>query len=129
MKNAHALIVDDNANNLGILAEMLTMEGVQYTQVQNPLHLDKTLQGLKKVDVIFLDLELPGINGYEILEKLQQDARYQAVPVVAYTVHVSEINHARKLGFHSFLGKPLDAELFPQQLASILNGEPVWSLP
>jgi two-component system, cell cycle response regulator DivK len=129
MTKTHALIIDDDNNNLGILAELLTLEGVGYTQVQNPSHLDGVLQKLKKVDVIFLDLELPVLNGYQLLEKFKQDPRYASVPVVAYTVHVSEINQARQLGFHSFIGKPLDAELFPDQIARILKGERVWALP
>ena len=91
--------------------------------------MEANLQKLKPVDVIFLDLELPGINGYDILDKLKRDARFSSVPIVAYTVHVSEINQARKLGFHSFIGKPLDADLFPRQLERILKGEHVWALP
>jgi two-component system, cell cycle response regulator DivK len=129
MAKTHALIVDDDSNNLGILAEMLTLEGVDYTQVQNPAHLEGVLQKLKKVDIIFLDLELPVLNGYQLLEKFKQDERFASVPIVAYTVHVSEINHARELGFHSFIGKPLDADAFPQQISRILNGERVWALP
>ena len=129
MAKAHALLVDDDSNNLGILSELLTLEGIGYTQVQNPAQLDSVLQSLKKIDIIFLDLELPVMNGYELLEKFKQDARFGSVPVVAYTVHVSEINHARQLGFHSFIGKPLDAEQFPQQIARILKGERVWALP
>ena len=129
MTQANALLIDDDSNNLGILAEMLSIEGVQYTKVQNPLHLNAALNQIGKVDVIFLDLEMPGMNGYDILKMFKQDARFSSVPVVAYTVHVSEINTARKLGFHSFLGKPIDAEQFPAHLHRILNGEHVWSLP
>jgi len=48
------------------------------------------------------------------------------VPIIAYTVHVSEIDVVRQHGFDGFLGKPLDSARFPQQLARILNREPVW---
>jgi CheY-like chemotaxis protein len=77
--------------------------------------------------VIFLDLEMPGIDGYPMLSYLKNDDRFNNVPVVAYTVHMSEMNVARQKGFHSFLGKPLDADLFPEQLAAILRGEHVWT--
>lgn len=127
MTTLHALVIDDDANNRGILAEMLLMEGITCTEVANPLHLPKVLDKLEKVDLIFLDLEMPGRNGYQVLESLRTDARHRNVPVVAYTVHVSEISNARKLGFHSFLGKPLDADQFPSQLARILKGESVWA--
>jgi CheY-like chemotaxis protein len=128
MTTAHALIIDDNSNNLGVLAELLALEGVTYTAVQNPTTVKDILQKIKQLDVIFLDLEMPGINGYDMLKIFKADARFGKVPVVAYTVHVSEVNVANQLGFHSFLGKPLDADRFPDQLARILRGERVWSL-
>lgn len=124
-----ALIIDDNANNVAVLAEMLMLEGLEYTAIQNPTQVDRIIAQDARFDVVFLDLEMPDINGYEMLEKLQADARFEQVPIVAYTVHVSEINVARKLGFHSFVGKPLDADQFPKQLADILSGKPVWVTP
>ena len=127
MANKRALIVDDDANNLGILAELLSLEGVANTGVQNPNKLGSVLANLDPVDVIFLDLEMPGLNGYQVLEMLRADERFQGVPVVAYTVHVSEISVTRQVGFDSFLGKPLDPDQFPKQLERILTGGSVWS--
>lgn len=126
MTSPHALIVDDNKENVDILAELLTLEGVTFTRVHNPTLVEATLDNLSSVDIIFLDLEMPKVDGYQLLEWFQADSRFENVPVVAYTVHVSEISVARQLGFHSFLGKPLDADIFPEQLARILNGERVW---
>lgn len=126
---SHAIIIDDNSKNLEVLARLLAIEGVQSTKVGHPKQLDTILDTVGEVDVVFLDLEMPGKNGYEVLELLRNDARFQNVPIVAYTVHVSEIGAARDLGFHSFLGKPLDSDKFPDQLARILEGKHVWELP
>jgi CheY-like chemotaxis protein len=126
MSQPHALIIDDNAKNLNVLAQLLTQEGVSITSVGNPKQLGVVMDTADKVDVVFLDIEMPGMNGYDVLEKLKSDQRFSSVPIVAYTVHISEINRAHELGFHSFLGKPLDPDEFPGQLASILRGEPVW---
>ena len=127
MKQVHALVVDDNVKNLGVLSRLLARQGVVCTEASNTSQLATALKTLAEVRVVFLDLELPGINGYEIMRQLKTDARFDGVPFVAYTVHLSEINTAHQRGFHSFLGKPLDAEKFPEQLDHILNGEPVWS--
>lgn len=124
-----ALIIDDNADNVGVLAEMLMLEGLEYVAIQNPTQVESVIARDASFDVVFLDLEMPHIDGYDMLEKLHADSRFNQVPIVAYTVHVSEINVARELGFHSFLGKPLDADQFPQQLQRILNDEPVWETP
>jgi two-component system sensor histidine kinase/response regulator len=125
----HALIIDDNADNVGILEEMLTMEGINFTSLHDPAKLEAKIKNQPSYDVVFLDLEMPNVDGYEMFRRLKADARFQNVPIVAYTVHVSEINEIRKLGFHSFLGKPLDADAFPRQLQRILKGERVWANP
>ncbi len=127
MTKMHALIVDDNKDNSVILAQMLTMEGVESTRVDEPTKLEELLPRLPETQVIFLDLEMPKLNGYEVFNQIRTVAHLQNVPIVAYTVHVSEINTVRNLGFHSFLAKPLDQDQFPEQLARILNGEPVWA--
>jgi len=124
-----ALIIDDNADNVGVLVEMLKLENLEYVAIQNPTQIDSVIADDASFDVVFLDLEMPHIDGYDMLKKFQGDSRFESVPIVAYTVHVSEIGVARDLGFHSFLGKPLDVDKFPEQLKRILNDEPVWVTP
>jgi CheY-like chemotaxis protein len=119
--------MDDNPDNVAVLAQMLSMEGIESTCLEDPTQLEAALRGLPKTQVIFLDLEMPKLNGYQMFNQLRSIDRFKDVPIVAYTVHVSEINTARKLGFHSFLAKPLDQDYFPEQLAHILKGEPVWA--
>jgi CheY-like chemotaxis protein len=126
MANPHALIIDDDMNNLGILVEMLALEGVESTSIQDPTQVEAILEEIPALDLVFLDLEMPGLNGYDILEILKAKDQVRDVPIVAYTVHVSEINAARQLGFHSFLGKPLNADTFSEQLTRLLNNQPVW---
>lgn len=127
MSGVRALVIDDNSNNRGVLSELLELEGVACTQVDNPLALEGMLSTIETPNVVFLDLEMPGLNGYEVLRLLKSEPSYQHVPVVAYTVHVSEINTARTQGFDGFLAKPIDADQFSDQLARILHGEHVWS--
>ena len=122
----HALIIDDNSRNVTVLATLLEEEKVTSTRVTHPNQLDAAIDTLEQVNVVFLDLEMPGVDGYQVLDRLKKDARFKGVPIVAYTVHVSEIHNASQHGFDSFLGKPLDADKFPGQLKRILKGERVW---
>src|SRR5690349_21517971 len=121
MSSTHALIIDDNVDNIGVLAELLTFYGMTYTQIEDPTEVSAALSKLEKLDVIFLDLEMPSLNGYDVIEMLKHDANHKDVPVVAHTVHTNEINNARQIGFHSFLAKPLDADRFSDQLKCILS--------
>ncbi len=79
-------------------------------------------------DIIFLDLEMPDLNGYDVLKELHGIPKFSGVPVVAYTSHTSEMGFAREAGFHSFLGKPLNSGAFGDQVASIINDRPVWEV-
>lgn len=127
MSQIHALIIDDNKDNASVLAQLLALEGVSCTEVLDTRKLAATLQRLTQVDIIFLDLEMPHEDGFTVLRNMKSNPKLKTVPVVAYTVHVSEIGRARQFGFHSFLGKPLDSDRFPDQLARILRGENVWA--
>jgi two-component system cell cycle response regulator DivK len=83
---------------------------------------------LDAIDVVFLDLEMPNYDGFNLLTDLKADARLSHVQIIAYTVHTSEIDEARQAGFDGFLGKPLDIKRFPDQLERILNRQPVWEI-
>ncbi len=127
MENIHALIVDDNFTGLEVLRELLDTIGVRSTTVQQPSKLGQTLAELDRIDVVFLDLEMPHIDGYEMLQELRNHWGISA-PIIAYTVHISEIDTARKLGFDGFLGKPVDIDRFPNQFERIMNGGSVWEI-
>lgn len=120
----HALVIDDNSQNRKVLTQLLAKQGVSSTEVPDPRKLSTTLPALEPVDVVFLDLEMPGLDGYDVKNLLR--SYLSNVPIIAYTVHVSEINVVRQQGFDGFLGKPLDNSRFPEQLARILNHQPVW---
>lgn len=129
MGQSQALIIDDNSKNLTILARLLRTEGLNSIQLTHSRGLEEALEEAENLSVVFLDLELPGDDGFTLLTRLKSDPRTQSLPVIAYTVHVSEINVAHRHGFDGFIGKPLDSEKFPEQLERILRGDPVWETP
>jgi len=124
-----ALVIDDDVKSIKVMQQLLEYVEVESIAIPDSYRLEELLQGVAVPDVIFLDLEMPRSNGYSVLEFLQGDSRFKEVPVVAYTTHISHLNDARDAGFHSFLGKPVDGDLFPENLAKILQGVPVWEVP
>ena len=126
MPSHHALVIDDNQLNIDVLIMMLSEEGMVSTALTVWRHLIQALDQMERIDVVFLDLEFPHGDGFELLNVLKADPRLKGVPIVAYSVHTSEIERVRRAGFHGFIGKPINAQHFPVQLQRILNYEPVW---
>ena len=127
MAAKQALIIDDNRGNLDVLSMLLNQQGVMVTAVQSVKQIGFALETLTP-DVVFLDLEFPNSSGWDILVEMKANPNLNGVPIVAYTVHISEIDVARRAGFDSFIGKPLDSRRFPDQIKRILSGQPVWEV-
>ncbi len=123
MANIHALIIDDNPDNSDILARMLKKEGASYLIMSDARRL--TAEHVADVDVVFLDLEMPGLDGYQTFAKLRTQLQVNA-PIVAYTVHHNEKTTVRDMGFDGMLSKPLDPTCFSDQLQRILQGVGLW---
>ena len=124
---AIALIIEDNPGDQKVLQTLLARAGVDHVACEGQEVL-QTIGEIGVPDLVFLDLEMPGLNGFQVLRELQSDPNLAQVPVVAYTSHTSEMRVAREAGFHSFLGKPLNSAAFGEQVAQIIRGEPVWEV-
>src|SRR5579859_3485191 len=114
MATTRALVIDDNSMNGDVLATLLANEGIEATTLVLPKNLSQIIGQLSPLSVVFLDLEFPGYSGFDLLKELKALPELQDVPIVAYSVHTSEIDTVRKAGFHSFLGKPVKASQFPE---------------
>lgn len=124
----HALVIDDNRSNIEVLTALLRMEGVRVSAFLRPDQALESLAALQPVDVVFCDIEMPAVSGFDLLPELKR-VLGNDVPIIAYTVHTSEIELARRRGFSGFLGKPVDGEQFSKHLSRILAGLPVWEIP
>ena len=123
-----AIIIDDDPTSISVLKKLLDQLEVETFVIKDTFNIENDLGNLPVPHIIFLDLEMPKHNGYDVLQLLQSVSDYANVPIVAYTTHTSHLNDARTAGFHSFLGKPLSNRTFPEQLGRILSGEKVWEV-
>jgi two-component system cell cycle response regulator DivK len=119
----HVLIIEDDRYSGEVLSQFLALHKISYAVIQDPSTLESA--DLDQVDIIFLDLEMPRLNGYELFEILKRKYRVNA-PIIACTVHANEMDTVRRIGFDGFISKPLDGDRFEQQLLRLLNGQPVW---
>ena len=116
------LYIEDNAVN------QLLMEAVLQQRTQlHMLRADLPEAGLEmarkqRPDLILLDIQLPGIDGYEVLRRLRHDAATRAIPVVAVSANAlrSDIERGLAAGFTDYLTKPIDQTLLVATLQRLL---------
>lgn len=126
MNNVTALLLDDNRNNLTILQRELLKNGFLVTAINHPSRLKETLQRIDHIDLIFLDLEMPTISGYDVFKQLRELGI--DVPIVAHSVHVDHMTEVRAKGFSGFIPKPLDTNRLMDSVDKILSGKKVWAI-
>lgn len=127
MNSVNVVVIDDNQTGLDVMQELLSLVGANAITIQDPLLVEQMSYEVSTADIVFLDLEMPHIDGYDLLKILRNEIGVRG-PVVAYSVHTSEVNVARDLGFDGFLGKPLALDSFPELFERILAGEQIWHL-
>ena len=125
---AKALIIDDNEMNLESLRILLKKEDIEAFTLSSPADIAREVESIGHLDVVFLDLEFPNHDGISLFSSIKALPRLQNVPIIAYSVHISELNEVRAAGFDGFIGKPLDTQAFPDQIRRILAGEAIWDV-
>lgn len=124
------LVVEDNVSNFVLIARMLGFLGIHCEWKTSGYEVVEYADTLIHLDLILMDIRLPYEDGYGALKKIRQSPHLKNIPIVAVTAEASleQIMKAKEAGFNGFLGKPLDPDLFPDQIQKILSGEPVWEL-
>lgn len=115
------LLVDDYPDALEIWGLYLSSLGYE---------VDTADDGLKAVeqahrrqpDIIVLDLELPGISGFEAALRLRQSPDTAAIPLIAATgySHIKQLDHARDCGFDTIVVKPCDPAALVAEIERLL---------
>ena len=131
LEQACVLIVEDNFNNFRLMARLLAFHGIKNCEWKTSGSQVVEFAGaLPRVDLVLMDLYLPGEDGYQVLARLRAHPKFADTPIVAVTAEATEGNlrRASEAGFDGFIGKPINATLFPDQVRRILEGEAVWDL-
>jgi PAS domain S-box-containing protein len=119
------MIVDDNADAAKTFATLLAMSDHE-TAVAHSGPQALELAGSFRPDVIFLDIGMPGMNGYEVARQLRSRPDTKAVTLVALTGWGSETDreHAHQAGFDHHLTKPVEVEVACSILDQLARRQP-----
>lgn len=123
------LLVEDNPGDV-----RLTKEALRHSKVLNSIHIvgdgDSALEFLKRtgefaeappVDLVLLDLNLPGLHGRDVLSEIRREPRLTHLPVVILTTSSAEIDILKSYKLHAncYITKPLDFDGFTEVVRAL----------
>ncbi len=114
-----ALVVEDSAIMRGIIVSSLSnLQQVRWVEVPNGFEALRALPK-EKFDIILTDINMPDINGLELLSFLKNHPHYRTIPVVIISTEKSENDRKRgfELGADDYLTKPFE----PGELENIIR--------
>jgi two-component system, cell cycle response regulator DivK len=107
------LIVEDNPMNMELTLDLLEFYGYDVIQAEDGI---KALERLaeSKFDLILLDMQLPKMDGLEVLERIKKNPATAAIPVIAVTAHAMKGSEEYfiEMGCVDYISKPIDIHRF-----------------
>ena len=121
--NPHTILhVEDVAENRMLIRRILMAAGFHIIEAGSA---QEALKSLKTTipDLILMDINMPGVDGYTLTEQIKSVSKYQHIPIIAITANVMKGDRERtlKAGCDGYIQKPIDVDLFPEQIARYLS--------
>jgi sigma-B regulation protein RsbU (phosphoserine phosphatase) len=117
------LIVDDNEDNRYTLTRRLQREG--YANLTSAADGQQALEllGARPFDLVLLDVMMPGLNGYEVLERMRADNRLRHIPVIMISAldEIESVIRCIELGAEDYLSKPFNPTLLRARVGASLE--------
>lgn len=112
------LIVDDNPANLKLARMLLAGEGFEVCTAADAEEALVLLQSFRP-RVILMDLQMPGMDGFELARRLKADPATRGIVVLALTAYAmkGDEERAREAGCDGYVSKPIDTRTLPALIA------------
>src|SRR5919206_4763153 len=118
------LHVEDNPENRMLVRAILEAEGYAIIDAEDGLSgIEAAVR--EEPALILLDVNLPGVDGYEVVAIIKSFPTFATTPVIAVTAYAMEGDRQRTLvaGCDGYIQKPIDVDAFPRQVAEFLQGK------
>lgn len=115
---ARILVVDDNPANLRLLRMLLVGEAYEVRTAEDATSA-QIVVGEFKPHLILMDLQMPGMDGFELTRRLKADAATRGIVIVALTAYAmkGDEEKARAAGCDGYVSKPIDTRGLPAVIA------------
>ncbi len=119
------LVIEDNEQNLYLATFLLEQNGFKVIPARSgPEGIE--LAGRVQPDLIILDIQLPGMDGYAVARVLRQNPALKDLPIVAVTSYAMAGDRERTLeaGCNGYIEKPINPDTFKSQIENYLKARP-----
>jgi signal transduction histidine kinase/CheY-like chemotaxis protein len=123
-KKAKILYIEDNRENRMLVRAIMEADGFTIVDAEDGLSgIEAAVR--EEPSLILLDVNLPGIDGYEVVAVLKSFPALATTPVIALTAYAMEGDRQRTLvaGCDGYIQKPIDVDTFPRQVEEFLHGK------
>jgi PAS domain S-box-containing protein len=116
------LVVDDQLQNIKLLEGFLIRQGYEIIRAESGEEALEKLSG-NQVDLVLLDVKMPGMSGFEVMTKLRADKRTERIPVIMITAHNENEARVKALesGCDDFISKPFNQYELVARVKSLLR--------
>ena len=120
-----ALVIEDNVDNMKLITFILEKSGYSTVRAEN----GKTgieLAVTERPDFILLDIQLPDMNGLEVLKVLRSSEINDEIPIIAITSYAMSGDRERMIaaGCNGYLEKPIDPATIISRIRQVIGDEP-----
>ena len=117
------VIVDDELENIGVIELVLNFNNIQSYSVISGHDCLALIDNIPTPTVLLIDIQMPQMSGYELLQELRSHARWGTIPMIAVTAHALTEDRDKILnaGFDGYISKPISVMSFLDQVIDILN--------
>ncbi|MGE5641874.1 MAG: response regulator [Byssovorax cruenta] len=118
---ARILIIEDNEHNLYLETFILQKNGHEVIQARNG-EAGIALAARMTPDLILLDIQLPGMDGYTVAQQLRKNPTIANIPIIAVTSYAmtGDREHILEAGCTSYIEKPINPDTFPMEITQFL---------
>lgn len=119
--SARILVIEDNAANRELMTYLIRAFGYEVdTATDGKEGIQAALQA--PPDLLICDLQLPGISGFDVIERLRSASGTKYIPIIAVTAYamVGDRDKILAAGFDGYISKPIDPETFVKEIEGFL---------
>ncbi|MBU1039962.1 MAG: response regulator [Proteobacteria bacterium] len=111
-KECTVLLVDDDMRNLFALSQVLQAKGLTAIKAEDGQKALDVLASGAKVDLVLMDIMMPGMDGYETIGRIRAQKRFKSLPIIALTAKamLADREKCMQAGASDYLSKPVDVD-------------------